>query len=59
MINPKTEKAWSYLTASLRLCNDAYRILQDDKEDPELKALELSISELLKAKSMVGRRIHG
>lgn len=52
MINPKTEKAWSYLTASLRLCNDAYRILQDDKED-------LSISELLKAKSMVGRRIHG
>ena len=59
MSDEKTQKAWAYLTASLRLCTDAYRILQAEGTQTEVKVLEASISDLLKARSMVGKRLHG
>lgn len=59
MADEKTQKAWAFLTASVRLCTDAHRLLEPGAPRVEILALESAISELLKAKSMVGRRLNG
>lgn len=57
MADEKTQKAWAFLTASVRLCTDAHRLLEPGSPRVEVLTLEAAISELLKAKSMVGKRV--
>lgn len=59
MADEKTQKAWAFLTASVRLCTDAHRLLEPGAPKAEVLALEVAISELLKAKALVGRRLNG
>ncbi len=59
MADEKTQKAWAFLTASVRLCTDAHRLLEPGAPKTEVLALESAISDLLKVKAMVGRRLHG
>ncbi len=59
MVDDKTRKAWAFLTASVRLCTDSYRLLNANAPKEEILALELAISELLKVKAMTGRRVNG
>ena len=55
----KTQKSWAFVTASIRLCVEAHRMLERDGISGEIKSLEAAISELLKTKALVGRRIRG
>ena len=59
MNDEKTQKAWAFITASVRLCTDAHRMLDQTAPKTEILILEAAISELLKAKSLIGRRLHG
>ena len=59
MADEKTQKAWAFLTASVRLCTDAHRLLEPGASKTEVMTLESAISELLKIKSMVGKRVNG
>jgi hypothetical protein len=57
MADEKTQKAWAFLTASVRLCTDAHRLLDPGAPKDEVVALESAISDLLKVKAMIGRRL--
>ena len=55
--NDFDQKSWAFVTASIRLCSEATKMLAKSGTATEVLCLEEALNQMIAAKGMIGTRL--